>query len=192
LGCAKIKTFAPLAARSAFDAALAPLRRSEWVVFAKRPFAGPQAVLAYLARYTHRVAISNSRLIALTEAGVAFNWKDYRIKGRDRLKTMTLDAAEFIRRFLLHVLPSGFHRIRHYGLFASPLRARNIERARQVLAAPNVSPPSKAAEADGETEPPSPAHRCPCCGGRMIIVETFDGPRPARSPSPNRIRIDSS
>ncbi len=104
---------APLAATHAFDAALAPLRRSEWVVYAKRPFAGPQAVLAYLARYTHRVAISNSRLIALDEASVAFKWKDYRIKGRDRLKTMTLDAAEFIRRFLLHVLPSGFHRIRH-------------------------------------------------------------------------------
>jgi hypothetical protein len=104
---------APLFARDAFDAVLAPLRRSEWVVYAKRPFAGPQAVLAYLARYTHRVAISNSRLITLDEAGIVFKWKDYRIKGRDRLKTMTLDAGEFIRRFLLHVLPSGFHRIRH-------------------------------------------------------------------------------
>jgi len=107
-----------LADKRAFDALLAPLRRCEWVVYAKRPFAGPQAVLAYLARYTHRVAISNSRLIALDEAGVTFKWKDYQIQGRDRLKTMTLDAAEFIRRFLLHVLPSGFHRIRHYGLFA--------------------------------------------------------------------------
>ena len=131
---------APLADKRAFDAALAPLRRSEWVVYAKRPFAGPQAVLAYLARYTHRVAISNSRLIALDEAGVTFKWKDYRIKGRDRLKTMTLDAAEFIRRFLLHVLPSGFHRIRHYGLFAGAVRARNIERVRQLLAAPKASP----------------------------------------------------
>ena len=126
---------APLAAKDAFDAALAPLRRSDWFVYAKRPFAGPQAVLAYLARYTHRAAISNSRLIALDENGVAFKWKDYRIKGRDRLKTMTLDAAEFIRRFLLHVLPSGFHRIRRYGLFASALRAQNLERARQLLAA---------------------------------------------------------
>src|SRR5271165_6300501 len=107
---------APLADKRAFDAALAPLRRSAWVVYAKRPFAGPKAVLAYLSRYTHRVAISNSRLIALDEAGVTFKWKDYRIKGRDRLKTMTLDATEFIRRFLLHVLPNGFHRIRHYGL----------------------------------------------------------------------------
>src|SRR6516164_3764754 len=104
---------APLSARDAFDAALAPLRRSEWVVYVKRPFAGPQTVLAYLARDTHRVAISNSRLIALDEAGVAFKWKDYRIKGRDRLKTMTLDAAEFIRRFLLHVLANRFHRMRH-------------------------------------------------------------------------------
>ena len=107
---------------------------------AKRPFAGPQAVLAYLARYTHRVAISNSRLIALDEEGVTFKWKDYRIKGRDRLRAMTLDAAEFIRRFLLHVLPSGFHRIRHYGLFAGTIRARNIERVRQALAAPERSP----------------------------------------------------
>ena len=131
---------APLSDERAFDAALAPLRRSAWVVYAKRPFAGPQAVLAYLARYTHRVAISNSRLIALDEAGVTFKWKDYRIKGRDRLRTMTLDAAEFIRRFLLHVLPSGFHRIRHYGLFASAVRARNIERVRQWLAAPEARP----------------------------------------------------
>ena len=177
-----------LSARGAFDAALAPLRRSEWVVFAKRPFAGPQAVLAYLARYTHRVAISNSRLIALDDAGVTFKWKDYRIKGRDRLKTMTLDAAEFIRRFLMHVLPAGFHRIRHYGLFASAVRARSIERARQLLAAPEVSP----AEADRDTETPSPACRCPCCGGRMIIIETFEGVRPARPPPPGRIRIDTS
>jgi hypothetical protein len=179
---------APLAARRAFDAALAPLRRCEWVVYAKRPFAGPQAVLAYLARYTHRVAISNSRLSALEEARVAFKWKDYRIKGRDRLKTMTLDAAEFIRRFLLHVLPSGFHRIRHYGLFGGTVRAHNIERARQLLVAPERPP----AEADTDAETPSPAHRCPCCGGRMIIVETFEGERPTRSSSPIRIRIDSS
>jgi Putative transposase/Transposase zinc-binding domain len=179
---------APLADPSAFAAALAPLRRSEWVVFAKRPFAGPEAVLAYLARYTHRVAISNSRLIRLDEAGVIFKWKDYRIKGRDRLKTMMLDAAEFIRRFLTHVLPSGFHRIRHYGLFAGAVRAANIERARQLLAAPERPP----AEADNDAEAPSPAHRCPCCGGRMIIVETFEGARPARSSSPSRIRIDTS
>jgi hypothetical protein len=177
---------------SAFDAALAPLRRSAWVVFAKRPFAGPQAVLAYLARYTHRVAISNARLIALGEAGVTFKWKDYRSKGRDRLKTMTLNAAEFIHRFLLHVLPSGFHRIRRYGLFAGTVRARNIERARHLLVAPEASPERARAEADSEAETPLPARRCPCCGGRMIMVETFEGVRPARSPSPIRIRIETS
>ena len=183
---------APLSDQRAFDAAVAPLRRSEWVVFAKRPFAGPQAVLAYLSRYTHRVAISNSRLIALDEAGVTFKWKDYRIKGRDRLKTMTLDAAEFIRRFLLHVLPSGFHRIRHYGLFAGTVRARNIERARQLLAAAQGLAPKRDAEADSETETPSSVRRCSCCGGRMIIIETFEGVCPAQSPPPSRIRIDTS
>jgi len=183
---------ASLADKRAFEAALAPLRRSEWVVYAKRPFAGPQAVLAYLARYTHRVAISNSRLMALDETGVTFKWKDYRIKGHDRRKTMTLDAAEFIRRFLLHVLPSGFHRIRHYGLFAGAVRAQNIERARQWLAAAHSAPQCPRAEADSEAENILPTRRCPCCGGRMIIVETFEGPRPWRSPSPSRIRIDTS
>jgi hypothetical protein len=183
---------APLFARDAFDAVLAPLRRSEWVVYAKRPFAGPQAVLAYLARYTHRVAISNSRLITLDEDGIVFKWKDYRIKGRDRLRTMTLDAAEFIRRFLLHVLPSGFHRIRHYGLFAGAVRAHNIERVRQLLAAAESASQRPRAEADSEAENILPARRCPCCGGRMIIVETFEGPRPAQSPSPTRIGIDTS
>ena len=180
---------APRADKRAFDAALAPLRRSEWVVYAKRPFAGPQAVLAYLSRYTHRVAISNSRLTALDKAGVTFKWKDYRIKGRDRLRTMTLDAAEFIRRFLLHVLPSGFHRIRHYGLFAGTVRARNIERVRQLLAAPKASPARSRADRD---ETSSPSRPCACCGGRMIIVETFEGTRPERSPSLTRIRIDTS
>jgi putative transposase/transposase-like zinc-binding protein len=183
---------APLADERAFAAALAPLRRCEWVVYAKRPFAGPQAVLAYLSRYTHRVAISNSRLIALDEAGVTFKWKDYRIKGRDRLKTMSLDAGEFIRRFLLHVLPSGFHRIRHYGLFGGTVRTRNVERIRQFLAASTTSSDRSRAEPDSEAETASPAPRCPCCGGRMIIVETFEGARPARSPPPHRIRIDTS
>ena len=183
---------APLTEKSAFDAALAPLRRSEWVVYAKRPFAGPKAVLAYLARYTHRVAISNSRLIALDDKGVTFKWKDYRIKGRDRLKTMTLDAAEFIRRFLLHVLPSGFHRIRHYGLIAGAVRAHNIERVRQLLTAATQPRESERAEADNETETPPTARRCPCCGGQMIIIDTFEGARPAQSPSPTRIRIDTS
>jgi Putative transposase/Transposase zinc-binding domain len=183
---------ATLADKSAFDAVLAPLRRSEWVVYAKRPFAGPQAVLAYLARYTHRVAISNSRLVALDDKGVTFRWKDYRIKGRDRFKTMTLDAAEFIRRFLLHVLPAGFHRIRHYGLFAGAVRARNIEFVRQSLAAAQNAPQPSRAEADSQADDLSPARRCPCCGGRMIIVETFEGARPARQRPPSRIRIDTS
>ena len=182
---------APLSEREAFAAALAPLRRSEWVVYAKRPFAGPKAVLAYLSRYTHRVAISNSRLVALDDAGVTFKWKDYRIKGRDRLKTMTLDAAEFIRRFLMHVLPSGFHRIRHYGLFASAVRARNIERVRALLAVAETSPQQQP-EPNGGADPVDDAHKCPCCGGRMIIIETFEGVRPARPASPRRIRIDTS
>ena len=149
-------------------------------------------MLAYLARYTHRVAISNARLIRLDDKGVTFKWKDYRIKGRHRLRTMTLDAAEFIRRFLLHVLPSGFHRIRHYGLFAGTVRARNIERIRQALAAPEATPERSHAEADSQAETASPVRRCPCCGGRMIIVETFEGARPARPPPPTRIRIDTS
>jgi hypothetical protein len=162
------------------------------VVYAKRPFAGPHAVLAYLARYTHRVAISNSRLIALDDNGVTFKWKDYRIKGRHRLKTMSLDAPEFIRRFLLHVLPRGFHRIRHFGLFAGALRADNIGRVRRLLAAPKVSPQNTNGEADSNGECVLSPRRCPCCGGRMIIVETFEGPRPARSPSPSRFRVDTS
>jgi hypothetical protein len=183
---------ASLADARAFDAALAPLRRSEWVVYAKPPFAGPEAVLAYLARYTHRVAISNSRLLALDDAGVTFRWKDYRIKGRDRLKTMTLDAAEFIRRFLMHVLPGGFHRIRHYGLFASAARARNIERIRGLLTTPATA--SDRAPLNVEREEPKPAFapRCPCCGGLMIVIETFDGVRPGGWPAPNRFRIDTS
>ena len=123
---------------------------------------------------------------------MTFKWNDYRIKGRDRLKSMTLDAAEFIRRFLLHGLPSGFHRIRHYGLFAGTVRTHNIERARQLLAASTAPPERERAEADNETETPPTARRCPCCGGRMIIVETFEGTRPAQSPSPSRIRIDTS
>ena len=183
---------APFAEKPAFDAALAPLRRSEWVVYAKRPFAGPEAVLAYLARYTHRVAISNSRLLALDDAGVTFKWKDYRVKGRDRQKAMTLETGEFIRRFLMHVLPGGFHRIRHYGLFASAARARNIERIRSLLKTPAASsdcpPPGSA------PEKPKPAFepRCPCCGGLMIVIETFEGVRPRKPSAARRFRVDTS
>ena len=191
---------APLADKSAFDATLASLRRAEWVVYAKRPFAGPQAVLAYLSRYTHRVAISNSRLIALDQARVTFKWKDYRIKGRDRLKTMTLDVAEFIRRFLTHVLPSSFHRIRHYGLFASPRRAANILRLRDLIAAvaEDWQPFRDAGASGGDAaaadrdDAPSIPRICPCCGGRMSVVETFVPGAKPRTFSADPIGINSS
>jgi hypothetical protein len=181
-----------LAGRDAFTAYLAPLRKAEWVVYAKRPFGGPEAVLAYLSRYTHRVAIANSRLVALDDAGVTFRWKDYRAKGRERTKVMTLAVDEFIRRFLIHVLPDGFHRIRHYGLFANGGRAENIARARQLLNVP--APPSKPSNAAGadDSEPQALAHPCPCCGGRMIIIETFERGCAPRYHATVPIRIDSS
>ncbi len=153
---------AALADPQAFAAYLAPLRRAEWVVYAKRPFGGPQAVLAYLSRYTHRVAIANSRLIACDRTGVTFRWKDYRAEGRDRQKIMTLATAEFIRRFLIHVLPSGFHRIRHYGLLASGTRADNIARARRLL---DVPAEQHEAGDDSRAEDAELSHPCPCCGG---------------------------
>jgi hypothetical protein len=177
----------PLCNRTAFAAHLAPLRKKNWFVYAKPPFAGPEAVLAYLARYTHRVAISNSRLISLDERGVTFHYKDYRRNERARYRTMTLSAHEFIRRFLLHVLPKGFHRIRHYGLLASAACKTNVARARELIAAP-VSAMDPSAEHD-ETYLAAGAtadHRlpCPCCGGRMIIVETFEcGGTPRGPPS---------
>ena len=176
---------AHLAQAQAFSALLAPLRQKNWFVYAKPPFAGPEAVLAYLSRYTHRVAISNSRLIALDEAGVTFRYKDYRRNGNERYRTMTLDAGEFIRRFLLHVLPTGLHRIRHYGLLASAGRKANIDRARELLAAPRIeaerSGTGKAdAAAPTDWRPP-----CPCCGGRMIVIETFERGGPARAPPPS-------
>ncbi len=184
---------APLADAQAFAAYLAPLRKTEWVVYSKRPFGGPEAVLAYLSRYTHRVAISNSRLIAVNDAGVTFKWKDYRADGRERQKVMTLATGEFIRRFLIHVLPPGFHRIRHYGLFASGTRADNIARARQLLAVPqSEAADTNCAEAN---EPKPPAHPCPCCGGRMVIIETFErgsSPRYRPAASTAVIRIDTS
>ncbi len=180
----------PLADIQAFTAYLAPLRKAEWVVYSKRPFGGPEAVLAYLSRYTHRVAISNSRLIAFDHAGVTFRWKDYRIKGHHRYKLMTLAAREFIRRFLIHVLPKGFHRIRHYGLLAKVSCADNLARARELLAVPEP----QAVPAD-DTEPPTPSHLCPCCGGQMIIVESFArGSAPRHQPTGPviSIRIDTS
>jgi hypothetical protein len=183
---------AQLAERHSFTAYLAPLRKAEWVVYAKRPFGGPEAVLAYLARYTHRVAIANSRLIAFDNTGVTFRWKDYRAKGRERFKLMTLAVDEFIRRFLIHVLPSGFHRIRHYGLFANGGRAENIARARQLLNVPAMQRGSADADSTDDGEPQELSHPCPCCGGRMIIIEAFErGSAPRCRPNAS-IRIDTS
>jgi hypothetical protein len=158
---------ARLTGRSVFLGTLAPVRKKRWVVYAKAPFAGPEAVLAYLSRYTHWVAISNRRLIAFDKAGVTFRYKDYRRSGPERQQVMTLRPHEFMRCFLLHVLPRGFHRIRHYGLLASATRKANIARARELLA---VSPPPEPVEA---AEPPDQLQPCPCCGGRMRIIETF-------------------
>jgi hypothetical protein len=178
-----------------FAAYLAPLRKAEWVVYSKRPFGGPEAVLAYLARYTHRVAISNRRLIAADATAVTFKWKDYRVEGPERYKLMTLATHEFIRRFLIHVLPSGFHRIRHYGLLANGNRAANIKRARELLAAPPAVAKTEAPEVAATDEQRVLSRPCPCCGGRMVIIEVFArGQAPRHKPSPAAIviRIDTS
>ncbi len=162
-----------LAAADAFAAFLAPLRKTDWFVYSKPPFSGPKAVLAYLARYTHRVAISNRRLVAADEKNVTFTFKDYRIEGPGRYKTMTLAAEEFIRRFLIHVLPKGFHRIRHYGLFASNVRAGNLAIMRALIALTSLLPQvNQAFKSDISSEP---VERCPKCGGRMLIIERFEG-----------------
>ncbi len=173
---------ARLADHDAFAAYLTPVRKVEWVVYAKRPFAGPEAVLAYLSRYTHRVAIANSRLIHCDDNGVTFKWKDYRAKARDRQKVMTLSPAEFIRRFLLHVLPHGFHRIRHYGLFANGGRAECLARARALLAVQTPQNALEPAANNDEQEPPYFTQPCPCCGGRMIVIETFEPGHAPRAP----------
>ena len=183
-----------LSAADAFAVYLAPLRRTKWFVCAKRPFAGPAAVLAYLSRYTHRVALSNRRLIAADSHGVTFTYKDYRREGRDRYRTMTLSPHEFIRRFLIHVLPKGFHRIRHYGLFASAERRHNIAQLRQLLAAPAPKPEVDDVEDKAAASKPL-APACPCCGGRMVIIETFArGATPRHRPTTpiRRLRIDTS
>jgi hypothetical protein len=185
----------------AFAAYLAPLRNSEWVVYSKRPFGGPEEVLRYLARYTHRVAISNRRLVSLNDKRVTFKWKDYRLEGPERYKQMTLDTHEFIRRFLMHVLPQGFHRIRYYGFLTCQTRARNIARIRQLLAVPLIpvdaikDASTKAATSAQPEEPKAPEHSCPCCGGRMRSIETFlpgQQPKHRASPAPPNIRIDTS
>jgi hypothetical protein len=184
-------SLARLAAASAFAAALKPLRWKRWFVYIKEPFAGPKAVLAYLSRYT-RVAISNTRLIADDQRGVTFHYKDYRADGLARRKVMTLATDEFIRRFLLHILPRGFHRIRHYGLFASTGRAGNISRLRELLGS---APPAEASATPSQDEPAETVlPPCPCCGGRMIVIEFFErGMQPRyRQPSAAIIRIDTS
>ena len=173
---------AALADASAFAQWLAPLRQCEWVVYAKRPFAGPEAVLAYLSRYTHRVAIANSRLVALDERGVTFGWKDYRAKGRTRHKTMTLGADEFMRRFLLHVLPGGFHRIRHYGLLANGSRKANLARVRGLLHA--EPPASRALDSDVAIDPGRPCFVCLHCGAAMLVLQTFARGQSIRAPPP--------
>ncbi len=184
--------FTGLADRTAFAAYLAPLRRAEWVVYSKRPFAGPEQVLAYLARYTHRVAISSSRLVSLDDRGVTFRWKDYRADGPARQKLMALAPGEFIRRFLIHVLPGGFHRIRHYGLFANAARAANLAKARALLPAPPPTPAPAEAGLEPEADV-TPVNACPCCGGRMRLIEIFErGASPRTAPTRAIIGIDSS
>ena len=161
-----------LADPDTFAAHLAPLRKINWVVYAKQPFGGPEAVLAYLSRYTHRIAISNHRLVSADASTVAFRWKDYRIKRGDRQKVMRLATPEFIRRFLIHVLPDGFHRIRHYGLLASSTRRANITKIRALLC---VQQPEQAVAPEQEAEniPLTLREPCPCCGGPMRIIEIF-------------------
>jgi len=169
-------SIAHLTDRRAFLRHLAPVRKKRWVVYAKAPFAGPEAVLAYLPRYTHRVAISNSRLIAFDKSGVTFRYKDYRRNSADRQQVMTLATDEFIRRFLLHVLPRGFHRIRHYGLLAGSARKASIALARKLLDV--AAPPDEDIPAQSDDFRPS----CPCCGGRMIVIEVFERWRQPRGP----------
>jgi hypothetical protein len=190
---------AGLVDKDAFAAFLAPLKRCEWVVYAKQPFAGPEAVLAYLSLYTHRIAISNRRLVATDAGSVTFNYKDYRADGAARFKTMTVATGEFIRRFLIHVLPKGFHRIRHYGLLANGNRAENVARARELLGVP--APASEAEPESAKDVSRVHTRACPCCGSAMIVIEEFaSGCEPSwRSraangwrPTPAPIRIDTS
>ncbi len=174
-----------LAQADAFAKWLAPFRKTDWVVYSKPPFGGPEAVLAYLSRYTHRVAISNHRLISVDADTVAFHWKDYRIKSGDRQKVMRLATPEFIRRFLMHVLPDGFHRIRHYGLLASSARKTNITKIRALL---SIQPAVETATSgpDGEIVPLTLREPCPCCGGPMRIIEIFRRGRKPMSRAPPR------
>jgi hypothetical protein len=197
---------AGLADKNAFKRFLSTLRHIKWVVYCKPPFAGPKQVLRYLSRYTHRVAISNRRLVAAGDGGISFRWKDYRVvpearhqsEGPGRWKTMTLHPHEFIRRFLIHVLPKGFHRIRHYGLFANGNRAEGIAKARELLAMTPAATVTEEPDPKATVEPDQPCllpRPCPCCGGRMIIIEIFargEAPKYRASPKPPPIRIDTS
>jgi hypothetical protein len=186
---------AHLADRRAFRAFLKPARRTRWYVYAKQPFAGPRAVLAYLSRYTHRIAISNRRLIRANANTVSFRVKDYRRQGPERYTVMTLGTHEFIRRFLIHVLPRGLHRIRHYGLFANSSRADNLEKMRALL---DVVPPHTDNCESNTTEPKDAdalRQPCPCCGGTMRIIEVFEAgcpPRYSQRCTPQPDGIDSS
>src|ERR1700752_1598853 len=183
----------PLAEYKAFAAYLAPLRKIKWYVYTKPPFGGPRAVLAYLSRYTHRVAISNSRLIAAHETGVTFKYKDYRRKGSQRYQIMTLATDEFIRRFLTHVLPKGFHPIRHYGVLASSTKADTIAQAQALIALATPTPTPQKQKPPDNAATDKPAQACPCCGGRMLIIETFArGTTPRYRPNAPDIRIDTS
>jgi hypothetical protein len=166
-------THAALADTNAFAAFLVPLRRSEWVVYSKKPFGGPEAVLAYLARYTHRVAISSHRLIAADGMDITFKYKDYRIQGPKRYKLMTLATDEFIRRFLMHVLPKGFHRIRHYGLLANGTRRANLARVRELLQVAMTVTPTQDTNVESAIASAPPSFFCPHCGGPMIILQSF-------------------
>lgn len=177
---------------AAFRAHLAALRKSDWVVYAKRPFAGPAQVLAYLARYTHRVAIGNSRLLDLDDTHVSFRWKDYRQHGRQKSKIMRLTVGEFMRRFLLHVLPDGFHRIRHYGLFANGHRAKKLALCRDLLGAEAVPTNMDDCASDEDVKAAKDTPACPCCGGRMTIIETFERGSVPRNNGSCPVRLDSS
>jgi hypothetical protein len=179
--------YAELVDPKAFAKWLAPMGKCEWVVYAKRPFAGPEAVLAYLSRYTHRVAIANSRLIALDERGVTFRWKDYRDKGNPdmpRHKTMTLSVEEFMRRFLLHVLPGGFHRIRHFGLIANNGRKEKLATARQLLNVAPLAATTEVSETDAAVDSVRPTFVCAHCGAAMIITQTILRGQAIRAPPP--------
>jgi hypothetical protein len=180
---------AHLADAATFVDFLEPLKDKKWHVYAKRPFAGPKAVLAYLARYTHRVAISNRRLISADANGVTFKYKDYRIDGPSRYTRMTVHPHEFIRRFLIHVLPKGLHRIRHYGLLANGQREESLANARALLGVKPTDPADDTSSGDPADAPPMLQSPCPCCGARMLIIETFEG---VCRPTPSGPRADTS